>query len=278
MILNIITLLSVIAAGLMLCFCKGLAGASALFAALGAFVGTYLILLALAFLFLVTICAIVDMKKPQETDNKFYRFWMYHYIDALIRLVGIRLTTEGLEKTPEDGRFLLVCNHQNHADPGVLHHCFRKSNLAFIAKRESAEFFVVGPIMHKTLCQFINRENDRAALKTILRCIQIIKDDVASVAVFPEGGIIEDYKVYPFRSGALKIAQKAKVPIVVCTLKGTTELFRNMKRMKPTHIRMHLLVVIPYEQLEGKSTVEIGERIHRMMIDDLGEDWLPTLE
>ena len=38
MILNIITLLSVIAAGLMLCFCKGLAGASALFAALGALI------------------------------------------------------------------------------------------------------------------------------------------------------------------------------------------------------------------------------------------------
>lgn len=278
MILNIITLLSVIAAGLMHYFCKGLAGASLLFAMLGAFVGTYLILLALAFLFLVTICAIVDMKKPQGGDNKFYRSCMYHYIDALIRLVGIRLTTEGLEKTPEDGRFLLVCNHQNHADPGVLHYCFRKSNLAFIAKRESAEFFIVGPIMHKTLCQFVNRENDREALKTILRCIQIIKDDAASVAVFPEGGIIEDYKVYPFRSGVLKIAQKAKVPIVVCTLKGTTDLFRNMKRMKPTHIRMRLLDVIPYEQLEGKSTVEIGERIHRMMIDDLGEDWLPTLE
>ena len=275
MILSVITVLSVLAAGAVKYFWRGLPGFTQLLTMLAAFFGTYLILLALAFAFLVVLCAIVDMKKPQETDNKFYRFWMYRYVEALIRLVGIRLTAEGLEKTPKDGRFLLVCNHQNHADPGVLHYCFRKSNLAFIAKQESAEFFIVGPIMHKTLCQFVNRENDRAALKTILRCIQIVKEDQASVAVFPEGGIMEDYKVYHFRSGVLKIAQKAKVPIVVCTLKGTTDLFRNMRKMKPTPVQMHLVDVIPYEELEGRNTVEIGERIHGMMIDDLGKDWAP---
>ena len=34
-------------------------------------------LLVLAFGFSCVICAAVDLEKPQETDSKFYRFFMY---------------------------------------------------------------------------------------------------------------------------------------------------------------------------------------------------------
>ncbi len=71
----------------------------------------------------------------------------------------------------------------------------------------------------------------------------------------------------------LKIAQKANVPIVVCTLRGTADYFRNLKRLKPTPVELHLLDVIPAEELKGKTTVEIGDRIYEMMIADLGEEW-----
>ena len=84
--------------------------------------------------------------------------------------------------------------------------------------------------------------------------------------------------MYPFRPGLFKIAQKANVPIVVCTIKGTTDLFRNMKRLKPTEVHMHLLDVIPAEEIQGKTTVEIASRVYEMMIADLGEDWRYTEE
>jgi len=273
MIFKIITVLSVIAAGLCRYFRGGVPDFAQLLAMVGVYLGTYLALTVLAFLFLALLSALVDRTKPQEQDSRLYRFFMYPYIEALMQLVGIRLTTQGLEKTPKDGRFLLVCNHQNESDPGVLHHCFRRSQLAFISKKENADMFVVGPFMHKTLCQMIDRENDREALKTIIKCIQMIKNDQASVGVFPEGGIKGDYKLYPFRPGVFKIAQKTKVPIVVCTLKGTTDLFRNMKKLKPTPVQLHLLEVIPCEALEGKTTVEIADRVHAMMLEDLGQDW-----
>ena len=237
------------------------------------FAGFWLAMLVLAFLFLVIICAIVDVKKPQEHDSSFYRKAMYLYIEALKSLVGLKLTAEGLEKTPKEGRFLLVCNHQNESDPGVLLHLFPRSQLAFISKKENQDMFVIGKMMHKTMCQMINRENDREALKTILKCIQMIKEDEVSVAVFPEGGIYVKDKLSPFRPGVFKIAQKAGVPIVVCTLKGTSDLFHNMKRLKPTHVHLHLVDVIPPEELTGKSTVEISDRVHTMMQESLGEEY-----
>ena len=132
--------------------------------------------------------------------------------------------------------------------------------------------FLVGKLMHKMLCQLINRENDREALKTIINCIRLIQEDKASIGVFPEGYIHGDEKLHPFRSGVFKIAQKAKVPIVVCTLQNTQKVKENMPRFKPTDIHLHLVGVVQPEEIEGLTTVDIANRVHAMMAEDLGPD------
>ena len=127
--------------------------------------------------------------------------------------------------------------------------------------------------MHKIQCQLINRENDREALKTILKCIQILKEDKASIGVFPEGGILsEDGKLHRFRPGVFKIAQKANVPIVVCTLKNTLNVIPNLLKLKPSRVEMNVLAVIPPEEIKGITTVDIADRCYRMMAEDLGPD------
>ena len=178
-----------------------------------------------------------------------------------------------MEKVPKDGRFLLVCNHCNDSDPIILIHCFRAFQLAFISKRENKSMFVIGPMMHKLQCQLINRENDREALKTILKCIQILKEDKASVAVFPEGGILsEDGKLHHFRPGVFKIAQKANVPVVVCTLRNTKDVVKNIKYLRPSSVEMRVLDVIPAEELKGVTTVDVAHRCYDLMAADLGPD------
>ena len=236
------------------------------------FVGAFLVLLVIAFLFLYFACKRVDLDVPQEHDSAFYRKMTYLYIDALILLVGLRVHTRGLENTPKDGRFMLVCNHQHLADPVLLLGFFKKSQLAFISKQENRDMFIIGKLMHRLMCQTLDRDNDRQALKTILKCIQLVKDDEVSIGVFPEGYTSKDGKLHHFRSGVFKIAQKANVPIVVCTIQGTREIFHNMARLKPTDVQLHLVGVIPAEDLKGKTAVEIGERAHRMMADDMGPD------
>ena len=237
------------------------------------FVGAFLVLTLAAFGFLCLVCALVDMDKPQEHDSPFYRRVAQVYIGALIGLLRIRIHTKGLEKVPTDGRFVLVCNHLFIADPCVLLHCFPKSQLAFVTKQENQKLFIVGKVMHKILCQPIDRENDRAALKTILKCIQLLKDDEASIGVFPEGYTSKDGKLHHFRSGVFKIAQKANVPIVVCTIQNTRQIFRNVTHLKPTDVELHLVDVIPAENLKGKTTVDIGNQVYEMMIGDLGESF-----
>ncbi len=233
---------------------------------------SFLMLAVLIFVLIVIVCAVVRMDQPREKSSPFYRGLVDLLAEAAHTIVQMRVHTQGLEKTPKDGRFLLVCNHLNDLDPVVLLHHFKSSKLAFISKRENDKKFIVGPLLHMIGCQAINRENDREALKTILKCIQILKEDEASIAVFPEGYTSLDGLLHPFRSGVFKIAQKAKVPIVVCTLQNTQKAFRNAARLKPTDIHLHLLEVIPAQELEGVTTVEIANRVHALMAADLGAE------
>ena len=235
----------------------------------------FLCLLALALVFFLVLwlcCAFVDIEKPQEQDSKFHRFMVVHTAQLAHSILRMRMHTQGLEQIPEDGRFLLVCNHINDLDPVTLLAHFKKSQLAFISKRENSSMFIVGKIMHKIQCQRINRENDRDALRTIINCIKIIQEDKASIGVFPEGYTSLDGLLHPFRSGVFKIAQKANVPIVVCTVQNTNKVFRNIKKLKATDVHLHLVTVLQPEELAGKTAVEVGELVHSLMAEDLGPD------
>lgn len=237
------------------------------------FVAGVLVLLGIGFAFLLYLCRRVDQSVPQEKDDPLYRFVADLVIQSALPVLRIWVKQSGMEKVPQSGRFLLVCNHCNDSDPIILLKCFKKYQLAFISKRENQSMFVIGPMMHKLQCQLINRENDREALKTILNCIKIIKEDKASIAVFPEGGILsEDGKLHHFRPGVFKIAQKAKVPIVVCTLRDTKDVVHNILHFKGSRVELRVLETIPVEEITGVTTVEIADRCHQLMADDLGPD------
>lgn len=237
------------------------------------FVLFFAVLFLAAVAYCVIICAFVDMDKPAEKDSKFYRANMYVYIEFLMNILRVKVTATGLEKTPKEGRFLLVCNHQQMADPGILLHFFKKSQLAFISKKENEKLPIINKFLHKIMCQSLDREDDRQALRVILKCIQMIKEDEVSVGVFPEGYTTRDGKVRHFRSGVFKIAQRAGVPIVVCTIDGTRPLFHNLKTYSKTPVRLNLVDVIQPEDYAGKSTAQISDMVYEMMIADLGEEF-----
>lgn len=237
------------------------------------FIGFFAVMALLAFLFLRLACACVDMHVMPEKDSSFFRNMIYLLMEAALPFMGIRLHTTGMEKMPK-GRFLLVCNHISDMDPVMLLWMFRKYQLAFISKRENDERPIVGPVMRKLMCQPINRENDREALKTILRCIQLLKEDKVSVAVFPEGYTSLDGLLRPFRSGVFKIAQKAEVPIVVCTAKNTRYIFGNAKKLKPTEVYIDVVDVLYPDSFHGQTTVELGRRIYEMMAEHMGPEYV----
>ena len=239
------------------------------------FVGCFLLSLLICFLIVLYEVKRSDPTAEYTTDDPFIRGIVKLYAPAVFRLLGCKIHVRGAELMPTEGRFLLVSNHLQDLDPGVILASFPDTQLGFIAKKEVLQMPILNRLMPRLLCQFVNRENDREALKTILKCISILKEDLSNVAVFPEGRKSTDrFLLHHFRPGVFKIAQKANVPIVVCTLNGSQNILPNAKRLRRTRVRLHLLEVIPAGELKGVTTVDIAARVHAIMAADLGAEFV----
>ena len=83
---------------------------------------------------------------------------------------------------------------------------------------------LIAKAMQKLYGLFIDRENDREAAKTIIEAIRTLKEQKASIGLFPEGYTSKTCELLPFRNGSFKIALKSKSPIVVCVLNNTRTL------------------------------------------------------
>ncbi|MBR5529492.1 MAG: 1-acyl-sn-glycerol-3-phosphate acyltransferase [Oscillospiraceae bacterium] len=236
------------------------------------FVGAFLVLTVLALLFLLLVTLPVDPDKEREKDSRFFRFLAKIYVEFVLTVLPVRLHVTGKEKMPKDGRVLLVSNHLHEIDPAIFLHVFPKKQFTFVAKRETRDMFFVNKFMPMLLCPLVNRENDREALKAILRSIKLLKDDIVSVGIFPEGGICKQRKLQHLKPGVFKIAQKANVPIVVCTLQNTHNVLTDLLHFKSTYIHMHLLEVLPAEEVVAANTVDIAHKVYDLMAADLGPE------
>lgn len=235
-------------------------------------VGFFVAMLACLYGYLDLLRRRVDLSAEQNGDDPHYRKVVEMLVESLLPFVSLNVKSKGVDKVPNEGRFLLVCNHTCDLDPAPILYALPGRQLAFIAKKEVRDFFMIGAFLHKIQGQFINRENDREALKTIIKCIQIIKEDKGSVAVFPEGKISDDRKFHHFRPGVFKIAYKTKVPVVVCTLKNNRDMLKNLLHCKGTDVQFSVLEVIQPEELLDIPTTELAERCYQIMAADLGPE------
>ena len=230
-------------------------------------IGSFLAMVLLFLLVLLVSCLFVDPKKLLEKPSGYFRFLLNEFSRLALALGGVHIHTTGLDKLPREGRFVLVSNHRFAFDPIVFYAVMPQAELAFLSKKENFSIFLVAQIMRKVLCLPVDRDNDRESLKSILKAIQFLKDDKASIAVFPEGKTNKTADpLLPYRCGVFKIAQKANVPIVVCSLANSRAILKNMFR-KRTDVYLDVLAVVPAEELAGKTTIEIGENIHKIMED-----------
>ncbi len=203
----------------------------------------------------------INVKKPAG-NRKGFRFIVKHTIPLLLQLARVKVNAEGIEKVPSNGRILFVSNHQFDYDPIIMLSVFPDHEIGFIGKKEIYTTMpFIAKAMHGIHCLPIDRENNREAAKTIIEASKLLKNDVASVGVFPEGYCSKDCEILPIRNGSLKIAYRAEVPIVVCVLNNTREIPKRMFRRK-TEIDFKVVKVILYEEFKDKTTVELGNEIY----------------
>ncbi len=227
--------------------------------ALLVFVLSFVAINALYMFFWVIVGLFIDNSKPIRRQSALCQGGCVGISSLALGYCLVRTKVYGLEKVPKKGRFLLICNHRSLFDPLIIMKYLKDFQMAFVGKPSALALPVVGKIGYGAGCLPIDRENDREALKTVLTASDYIKKDFCSMAIFPEGtrNKTED-TLLPFRPGAIKIAQKAGVPVVVAALHGTGSIGKNMfKRFTDTEL--HILDVIPTEKVKESSTRELAD-------------------
>lgn len=170
---------------------------------------------------------------------------------------------------PEDGKYLLVVNHQSNLDPIVSMARLGKWRLAYIMKKEIRNIPVAGRWLHASGYFYIDRDDDRAALKTIVQVINRVKAGYP-VGVYPEGTRSKGPEMGEFRNGIFKAAQKAGAAIVVMVVDGTYKV-KHRFPFKHTKVLIRICDVLPYEEIKDMHTNDIGDKVKAIMQENLDD-------
>lgn len=132
---------------------------------------------------------------------------------------GIKLKVEGKENFPHDQPFIFASNHLSHLDIPCLFTAI-PVNLHFIAKKELKWVPFIGWFLAATGMIFIDRSNKMKAIASLDQAGQVIKNG-KNIIAFPEGTRQQDGELGIFKKGTFMMAQKAEIPIVPVSIKGT---------------------------------------------------------
>lgn len=208
------------------------------------------------------------MDKEYETPSKFYNWCFvqcYRYLNFCAR---VRIHTTGMEKLPEDRRFVLVSNHRSNFDNFI--HCAKlnKEIIAYISKPENFKIPMGRHFMKRNLYLAINRGHPEDGLKVINKATEYVKNDLVSVGIFPEGSRSKDGSVKQFKAGCFKVAERGNCPIVVTSIQGTEKIHKNWP-LKRTDVYFDILEVIDPSIWQEKSTVQVADYTRELIVNNI---------
>ena len=153
----------------------------------------------------------------------------------MLKVAGVRLTVIGEEHVPKDQAVLYIGNHRSYFDILLTYsRCPRLTG--YIAKVEMLRYLFLRDWMKALYCLFLDREDIKAGLKTILQGIEYIKRGI-SICIFPEGTRNRTDEMLPFKEGSMKIAEKTGCPIIPMAITNSAEIFENhLPFIRPCHV------------------------------------------
>ena len=154
-------------------------------------------------------------------NKRFYRF-LCAVMGAFYRLV-YPARVDGVENIPEEGPFILCCNHISNRDPFYLAIPIRKRYLHFMAKVELFKW--------KPMARFVTAlggfpvdrgHNDLNAVRTALKLLS----EGHGLSLFPQGTRSKDNRRTPMLAGVSMIALRSGAPVIPAYIGGPYRPFR----------------------------------------------------
>lgn len=199
----------------------------------------------------------------QKLAYKYAHWWG----KVVLAATGSKVTVRGGDNIPP-GPVVFMANHLSVFDTMLLLG-FLDKPLAFVAKKELARVPVINSLMRHVGCLYLDRQDIRQAVEIINRAAEQVRNGL-SMVIFPEGTRSLTGEMAEFKSGSMKLAIKANVPIVPVTIQGTRNIYEgNGYRIGPSQIS--LLVMSPI--MPGDYGEMGTSRVAKMVREMVGEGW-----
>lgn len=198
---------------------------------------------------------------------------------ALFAAQGLKFTITGSEHFPRQGGAVLVMNHVGYFDfayAGLAAHPSGRL-VRFMAKEQVFHHRISGPLMrgmhHIPVDRGAGASSFRAAVGA-LKAGEI-------VGVFPEATISRAFELKDFKSGAIRMAQAADVPLIPMAIWGSQRVWTkdHPKRLGRTNIPITLSVGEPLRVTRKDNADEANLELRGRISDLLhaAQDSYPRL-
>lgn len=207
---------------------------------------------------------LIGKRNPEVRDYSSLRIvqWAFR---VFLKIAGTKVTVIGEENIPDEP-VLYVGNHRSFFDiPLTYSRCKRLTG--FVSKIEIAKIPLLSTWMRRLYCLFLDRNDIRAGLKTILEAIEYVKKGI-SIYIFPEGtrNKGEELTVLPFHEGSFKIADKSGCAIIPVSINNSCEIFEaHFPRVKKAHVIIEYGKPIYLKDLDNESRKKIGCYCHDLI-------------
>lgn len=193
-------------------------------------------------------------KKAKDTMALHNVQWAFRVIRTL---GGIKTTVIGYENIPRDEAVLYVGNHNGYFDT-IIAYSMLPGLAGFVAKKETEKVPLLRVWMRLLYCLFLDRQDIRAGLKTILTGIDYIKNGI-SIMIFPEGTRSKNGQMGEFKEGSFKLAEKSGCKIIPVVQNNTRPIIDDhMPFIKSAHTVIEFGEPIDLSQLAPEDKKFIG--------------------
>lgn len=188
---------------------------------------------------------------------------------TLLAVSGVRVSVEGLEHIDPNGSYVFIANHLSYMDTpvalGKIPVQFR-----FLAKRALFQIPLLGTHLSRAGHIPVPREDPRAAVRTLQRAADTIKQKNISLLIFPEGARSHDGELQAFKEGGIYIAIRAGVPVAPTILMGTDAVLPYGARApKAGEVRLRILPPIETRGYSLKDRGELTEKLRNLIASEL---------
>jgi 1-acyl-sn-glycerol-3-phosphate acyltransferase len=156
-------------------------------------------------------------------------------VSLATRALGNKITFQGLENIPERGGAVIAINHTSYVDffPAALAAYHRHRRMRFMIKTEMQDVKIVNFLIKYSGTIPVDRRAGGGAYAVAVERLRAGE----IVGMYPEATISRSFELKEFKTGAVRMAQEAQVPIVPLIVWGAHRMWtkdhpRNMGRKK----------------------------------------------